>query len=83
MVEQLEQFKEKIDDKEDELQQVTAQLEISQREKLNIEMQMDSMVKQLEEEREQLQVSIMSIVTVVHQVNRHMLQLSLCLISIA
>ena len=64
MVEQLEQFKEKIDDKEDELQQVTAQLEISQREKLNIEMQMDSMVKQLEEERGQLQVSIMSIISV-------------------
>ena len=70
MVEQLEQFKEKIDDKEDELQQVTAQLEISQREKLNIEMQMDSMVKQLEEERGQLQVSTMSIISV-HLVNWH------------
>ena len=56
-MEQLEQFKEKIDDKEDELQQVSAQLEISKRQKLNIEMQMESVVKQLEEEREELQVS--------------------------
>ena len=58
-MEQLEQFKEKIDDKEDELQQVSAQLEISKREKLNIEMQMETTVKQLEEEREELQVGDM------------------------
>ena len=64
-MEQLEQFKEKIDDKEDELQQVSAQLEISKREKLNIEMQMESTVKQLEEEREELQVSDMCCISVV------------------
>ena len=64
-MEQLEQFKEKIDDKKDELQQVSAQLEISKREKLNIEMQMETTVKQLEEEREELQVSDMCCISVV------------------
>ena len=61
LVEQLEQFKEKIDDKEDELQQVSAQLEISRKEKLNIE----NMVKQLEEQREELQVSTVCCISVV------------------
>ena len=57
LVDQLEQFKEKMDDKEDELQQMAAQLEISNRERTNSISLMEGKMKELESEREQLQVS--------------------------
>ncbi len=56
LVDQLEQIKEKMEDKDDELQQMAAQLEISNRERTNSISLMEEKMKELESEREQLQV---------------------------